>query len=55
MRCGAYVRISKEERAQEGTSIEGQLQVIRGYLSRNREMELRCQWVDDGYTGSKGR
>ena len=52
MRCGAYVRISKEERAQEGTSIEGQLQVIRGYLSRNREMELRCQWVDDGYTGS---
>ena len=48
----AYVRVSTDEQAQEGISIEAQLGVIRGYAAF-RELHLSHEIVDAGISGGK--
>lgn len=48
----AYVRVSTNEQAEEGISIEAQLQVIRDY-ARFRKLELVQELIDPGVSASK--
>jgi DNA invertase Pin-like site-specific DNA recombinase len=48
----AYVRVSTNEQALEGISIEAQLQVIRDY-ARFRKLELVEELIDPGVSASK--
>lgn len=53
MKCGVYLRISKEDKT-SGTgsnSIHGQRMVIEQYINMHKEMELAGEWCDDGYSG----
>ncbi len=54
MRCGIYLRISKEERKEfhsESNSIESQRMIIRQYISEHKELEYTKECIDDGYSG----
>ena len=48
----AYIRVSTAEQAQEGISIEAQLDVIRGYAAF-RGLGLNHEIVDAGISGAK--
>ena len=53
MKCGIYLRISKEEEASgiESNSISGQRMVIEQFIHGHRDMEIAGEWCDDGYSG----
>ncbi len=53
IRCGAYLRLSREEEGEgESNSIQAQRIIIHQYVKEQAEMELIGEWVDDGYSGS---
>ncbi len=49
-RVAIYVRVSTEEQAKEGFSIEAQLEKLRAFC-RIKGWEIYREYVDDGYTG----
>lgn len=54
MKCGIYLRISKEEEFSggESNSIAGQRMIIKQFMEMHKEMELAGEWCDDGYSGT---
>ncbi len=50
-RIAAYVRVSTDEQAREGLSIDGQINCIKNYCSMYFESCEIDYFVDDGYTG----
>ncbi len=53
LRCGMYLRISREDGGRESDSIQNQRRLITQFLERQPEMELAGEWVDDGWSGSR--
>ena len=53
-RAALYARVSTEEQAQEGYSLDAQLQVMRDYCEIN-EFQVVAEYVDDGYSGRSTR
>ncbi len=53
MKCGIYLRISKEEAGYntESNSISGQRLIINQYIDKHPELEITDEWCDDGYSG----
>lgn len=53
MKCGIYLRISKEEETSgiESNSISGQRIIIEQYIHSHKDMEIAGEWCDDGYSG----
>lgn len=51
MKCGIYLRISKEEERTGGNSISGQRMVIEQFVHAHNDMEIAGEWCDDGYSG----
>ena len=49
-----YMRVSTEDQAKEGYSLENQLNRLRDYC-RAREWEISGEYVDEGYTGRNTR
>ncbi|NLL95302.1 MAG: recombinase family protein [Thermoplasmatales archaeon] len=49
-RAAIYARVSTEEQAQEGWSIDGQLASMRAYCEAH-ELVVTREYVDDGFTG----
>lgn len=54
MKCGIYLRISREEEVSggESNSIIGQRMIIKQFMETHKEMELVNEWCDDGYSGA---
>lgn len=53
VRCGSYLRISKEDREEgESNSLQNQRKLIQMYLNSHPELLLCREWVDDGVSGS---
>lgn len=52
IRCGIYLRLSREDGGRESDSIQNQRLLLLKYLQEHQEMELVAEWVDDGWTGS---
>ncbi len=53
MRCGLYLRISREDGVGESDSIANQRLMLCQYLEEHPEMVLAGEWVDDGWSGSR--
>lgn len=52
VRCGVYLRISRENReAVESDSITNQRKIIDAYIDRHSDLRRWCEWVDDGVSG----
>ncbi len=51
MKCGIYLRISKEEESTGSNSIAGQRMVIEQFVHVHNDMEIAGEWCDDGYSG----
>lgn len=49
-----YMRVSTEDQAKEGYSLENQLDKLRDYC-RARDMEISGEYVDEGFTGRNTR
>ncbi len=52
MKCGIYLRISKEEESTGSNSIAGQRMVIEQFVHVHNDMEIAGEWCDDGYSGT---
>lgn len=52
IRCGIYLRLSREDGGRESDSIQNQRLLLQKYLREHQEMDLVAEWVDDGWTGS---
>lgn len=50
LRVAIYTRVSTEEQAQEGFSLEGQLERLRSYC-RSRDWKIAGEYVDAGHSG----
>jgi DNA invertase Pin-like site-specific DNA recombinase len=50
MRIAAYARVSTEDQANEGYSLEAQLDSLRAY-AESQDWEIYKEYVDDGYSG----
>lgn len=47
-----YIRLSDEDRGKkESESVENQRDIIDNFISKNTELEVFDEYVDDGYTG----
>lgn len=47
-----YIRLSDEDRGKkESESVENQRDIIDNFISKNIELEVFDEYVDDGYTG----
>lgn len=47
-----YIRLSDEDRdKKESESVENQRDLIDNFISKNMELEVFDEYVDDGYTG----
>lgn len=53
MRCGIYLRLSREDGGGESNSIQNQRIILRQYMQEHPEMLLAGEWVDDGWSGSR--
>lgn len=53
IRCGSYLRISREDGDGESNSIQNQRLLIEQYLQQNPEMLLVGEWSDDGWSGTR--
>ena len=53
MRLVAYTRVSTEEQAMEGTSLDGQLDQVREYCTSNNH-EMVGEYRDAGFSGKDG-
>lgn len=54
MRAALYARVSTEEQAKEGVSLEAQLAALKAW-SNLKGFEVVGKYVDDGYTGREDR
>lgn len=53
IRCGSYLRISKEDKEEgESNSLSNQRKLIELYLQEHKELDLCYEWLDDGVSGS---
>lgn len=52
IRCGIYLRLSREDGAEESNSIQNQRVILHQYLDEDPDMLLAGEWVDDGWSGS---
>jgi len=54
MKCGIYLRVSKEEESAEGesNSIAGQRIITMQFASMHKDMEIAGEWCDNGYSGT---
>ena len=52
LRCGMYLRVSREDGEGESGSIQNQRSLIHQYVKEHQNMELVGEWQDDGRTGS---
>lgn len=53
IRCGIYLRLSREDGPEESNSIQNQRLLIREYIRQNPDMAVAGEWVDDGWSGSR--
>jgi site-specific DNA recombinase len=53
-RVAIYTRVSTEDQAKEGFSLDAQLEKLRAYCIA-RDWEIAGEYVDDGYSGRKTR
>jgi len=51
MRIAAYARVSTEDQATEGFSLEVQLDMLRAYAESQEGWTIYDEYVDDGYSG----
>lgn len=51
-KAAIYTRVSTEDQAKEGFSLDAQLDRLRSYCSA-REWEIAHEYIDDGYSGRK--
>jgi len=52
LRAALYARVSTEDQAQEGFSLEAQMKKLEAYC-RSEDMEPVGRYIDDGYSGTK--
>jgi len=52
IRAAIYTRVSTEEQAKEGFSLDAQLEKLRSYC-KARDWEVTEEYIDDGYSGRK--
>ena len=50
MRAASYARVSTDEQAEEGHSIDAQLRINRAFI-KNKGWSLAGEYIDDGYSG----
>lgn len=53
IRCGIYLRLSKEDGDGESNSIQNQRLIIRQYIQQEADMAVVKEWSDDGWSGSR--
>jgi site-specific DNA recombinase len=53
-RVAIYTRVSTEDQAKEGFSLDAQLEKLRAYCTA-RDWEIAGEYIDDGYSGRKTR
>lgn len=53
IRCGVYLRLSREDGMEESNSIQNQRLLVYQYISRNPDLLPVGEWVDDGWSGSR--
>lgn len=53
IRCGCYLRISREDGDGESNSIQNQRLLIQQYIQQYPEMAMVGEWSDDGWSGSR--
>lgn len=52
-KTGIYIRLSDKDRdKKESESVENQRDIINHFISKNRDIELVKEYIDDGYTGA---
>lgn len=52
-KTAAYLRLSREDGdKQESDSIRNQRELIKEYLSKNKNLNYVGEYVDDGYSGT---
>jgi DNA invertase Pin-like site-specific DNA recombinase len=54
MRVAIYTRVSTEDQAKEGFSLDAQLEKLRAYCTA-RDWHIAGEYIDDGYSGRKTR
>jgi DNA invertase Pin-like site-specific DNA recombinase len=54
VRAAIYTRVSTEDQAKEGFSLDAQLEKLRAYCTA-RDWEIAGEYVDEGYSGRKTR
>ena len=52
LRAALYARVSTDEQAEEGYSLDAQLDILRTYCEVH-DLEIAGEFVDDGYSGRK--
>src|SRR4030042_3036274 len=52
IRAAIYTRVSTEEQAKEGFSLDAQLDKLRSYC-KARDWVITGEYIDDGYSGRK--
>lgn len=53
IRCGMYLRLSREDGGEESNSIQNQRLLIQQFIRQKPDMFLTGEWVDDGWSGSR--
>lgn len=53
IRCGMYLRLSREDGEGESDSIQNQRLLIQQYVKQQPDMTVIGEWVDDGWSGSR--
>ena len=51
MRIALYARVSTEDQATEGYSLDAQIDMLRAYIESDEKLIKYDEYVDDGYTG----
>ncbi|MEM4259074.1 MAG: recombinase family protein [Candidatus Thermoplasmatota archaeon] len=54
IRAAIYTRVSTEDQAKEGFSLDAQIEKLRSYC-KARDWEIAGEYIDDGYSGRKTR
>ena len=55
LRIAIYTRVSTDEQARGGYSLDDQLDKLRGYVALRDRWNIAGEYVDDGYTGKNIR
>ena len=54
IRAAIYTRVSTEDQAKEGFSLDAQLEKLRSYC-KAKDWSIAGEYIDDGYSGRKTR